>query len=69
MGDRRDAAEAEEKSALRGATIVSVAAMLIALLTLAACGGPIDKDRPPLPKDYQPPPIDGFPDTGPPKRI
>ncbi|MEM9724499.1 MAG: hypothetical protein AAF909_03430 [Pseudomonadota bacterium] len=36
---------------------------------LAGCGGAVDPNRPPLPRDYSPPPIDGFPDTDLPSRI
>lgn len=31
--------------------------VLWCLAALAACGGPIDPDRPPLPPDYEPPPV------------
>ena len=37
---------------------------------LGACGGPVAPgDRELLPRDYEPPPIDGFPSTEPPSRI
>lgn len=45
---------------------VALAAALLA--TLAACGAPVDPDRPPL-RDYEPPPLDDVPGVGSPSRI
>ena len=43
---------------------------LAVVAALAACGGTVDPgDRAPLPPDYEPPPIDGFPEHQQPSRI
>lgn len=44
-------------------------ACLILGLAVSACGGPVDPNRPPLPRDYEPPPLDHDPATDPLKRI
>ena len=50
-------------------TVLAVVFALVVTTMLSACGGSIDPERRPLPKDYEPPPIDGFPSTKPPSRI
>lgn len=43
---------------------------LLAAALLTACSGAVDPgDRELLPRDYEPPPIDGFPTQAPPSRI
>lgn len=40
-----------------------------ALALIAGCGGPIDPNRPPLPKHYEPPPLEDGPQSDPLKRL
>ncbi|MEL6979212.1 MAG: hypothetical protein AAGM38_11080 [Pseudomonadota bacterium] len=44
-------------------------ALATAALCLSACGGPIDPNRPPLPRDYEPPPLESGPQSRPLDRI
>ena len=45
-----------------------LAALLLALAAGCAAEVPAGQQKP-LDRDYEPPPIDGFPDTSPPSRI
>lgn len=58
-----------ESSRAGWARLAALAAAAGALTLLAGCGGPIDPNRPPLPKDYQPPPLEDGPQSDPLKRI
>lgn len=55
-----------KKSTMR---LAALAVLAGAVTLLAGCGGPIDPNRPPLPKDYKPPPLEDGPQSDPLKRI